>query len=173
MPERTGCKLGLTRQPLRVLYSQLTFCLQFTGYRLPGMHPSPRVSHRNQCTPKEFAFQRTTWSVRAQFEKFKMVIFRLQEISHINSIRHKNAAPADVILPNAFCQSRDLFAGGDANLIARSPKTLVSSSIICLPVSLPIVGRTILRMTPSSSRTIFRISSSLFIFSSVIRSPIS
>lgn len=56
MPERTGSELGLTRLPLRVLYSQLWFCLQFTGYRLPGMHPSPRVSHRNQCTPTWFAF---------------------------------------------------------------------------------------------------------------------
>jgi hypothetical protein len=28
-------------------------CLQFTGYKLPGMHPSLQVFHRIQCTPIE------------------------------------------------------------------------------------------------------------------------
>ena len=30
----------------------INICLQFTGYKLPGMHPSLQVSYRIQCTPK-------------------------------------------------------------------------------------------------------------------------
>lgn len=29
----------------------INICLQFTGYKLPGMHPSLQVFHRIQCTP--------------------------------------------------------------------------------------------------------------------------
>jgi hypothetical protein len=62
MRERTGSNTSLlTRLPLRVQCSQLNICLQFTGYKLPGMHPSLQVFHRTQCTPiKVYTFKRTT-----------------------------------------------------------------------------------------------------------------